>query len=142
MKSFLKEVTEYISQNPQDFNEVVKAASAGLDKFVEIHKNKREALASNAMGLLMATPPNKNYRKFIFMVDPAFYQFPKGPDAHSPAAKEWWELFLGEAAKFMDKCDNPTWEWLGQTRGRDCLVWMQKVVIPALEEKGFVIDTK
>lgn len=136
-QELLEEITRRVASRPQLLSKILVATTQGLEAYEEYHKLKRDAIACEAAHMLMALNKRKSIpaSDVLYMIPPAFYQFPKGPASHSAVELHFWGMFLDAAADFPFDT-----EWLGNVRGQECLDWWNNIVLPAVEarkaEKG------
>jgi hypothetical protein len=122
LEQLTKEVKEAVTQDPASSVQILQACQEGLLAYAEYQKNRREALASNVVSLLlMKNKPNT----LPWMIDIAYFQFPNGCDSHCQSGIKWWANFIEVCKKSEIDMD-----WIFNVKGYG--EWWKNIVEPCL----------
>lgn len=118
-----------VLDDPTIAPDLLRAVTDGLDLYKQTVDNKRSNEARNSIMYLMSGRDS-----FVFMIDAAFFQFPKGLQGHCQVEIEFWNRFVEKSKKQCEIHSPQCVEgWIVEFKGLDCLNWWDEYIKPLLK---------
>ncbi len=138
-KQLKTELSEHLKVCPGDSREVLELVTKSLADYESAVQAKRNSQAYNAVSSLatvawagLVHPKKDGWKgaRIEWLLDAVWHQFPTGKTGQAECDLRMWEAFIE-----LCKENPPNLEWIGNTRGDECVAWYIKYVQPKSDKQ-------